>query len=60
MTGYVPHVVHKSPAVPHLHNFRTTAGTDCDVYTTGNSGCGVTLADGNSFGPNFNNIGGGW
>ncbi|KAH0835850.1 glycoside hydrolase family 16 protein [Lanmaoa asiatica] len=35
-------------------------GTDCDVYDTNNSGCGVALADGNSFGPGFNSIGGGW
>ncbi|KAF8432251.1 glycoside hydrolase family 16 protein [Boletus edulis BED1] len=38
----------------------TSVGNDCDVYTSGNAGCGVHLADGNSFGPNFNNIGGGW
>ncbi|KAF8125504.1 2 beta-glucan [Boletus edulis] len=38
----------------------TSVGNDCDVYTSGNAGCGVHLADGNSFGPNFNNVGGGW
>ncbi|KAF8125507.1 2 beta-glucan [Boletus edulis] len=38
----------------------TSVGNDCDVYTSGNAGCGVQLADGNSFGPNFNNVGGGW
>jgi len=38
----------------------TSMGTDCDVYTTGNSGCGVQITNSNSFGPNFNNIGGGW
>ncbi|KAF8432247.1 2 beta-glucan [Boletus edulis BED1] len=38
----------------------TSVGNDCDVYTSGNTGCGVHLADGNSFGPNFNNVGGGW
>ncbi|KAG8216684.1 glycoside hydrolase family 16 protein [Butyriboletus roseoflavus] len=35
-------------------------GLDCDVWTTGNSGCGVLINDTNSFGPPFNNIGGGW
>ncbi|KAG6375303.1 glycoside hydrolase family 16 protein [Boletus reticuloceps] len=38
----------------------TSVGNDCDVYTSGNAGCGVHLADGNSFGPNFNKVGGGW
>lgn len=60
MTGYVIHAVHKSPPVPHLRHFRTSLGTDCDVYDNNNEGCGVHLSDWNSFGPNFNNIGGGW
>lgn len=38
----------------------TSMGTDCDVYTDNNSGCGVEINDNNSFGPDFNNIGGGW
>ncbi|KAI6135709.1 glycoside hydrolase family 16 protein [Pisolithus croceorrhizus] len=38
----------------------TSTGTNCDVYETNNSGCGVQTNDINSFGPNFNGIGGGW
>ncbi|KAG9310378.1 glycoside hydrolase family 16 protein [Chiua virens] len=38
----------------------TSTSTNCDVYSTNNAGCGVKLSDNNSFGPNFNNIGGGW
>ncbi|KAH7908753.1 glycoside hydrolase family 16 protein [Hygrophoropsis aurantiaca] len=39
----------------------TTVGTDCDATVNGNAGCGVQLTeDDNSFGPGFNNIGGGW
>ncbi|KAI6026144.1 glycoside hydrolase family 16 protein [Pisolithus microcarpus] len=42
-----------------LHN-STSTGTNCDVYETNNSGCGVQTNDINSFGPDFNGIGGGW
>lgn len=52
-------LAHLTPAISHL-DFSTSTGTDCDVYTTNNAGCGVQLADSTSFGPNFNNIGGGW
>ncbi|KAL4068802.1 glycoside hydrolase family 16 protein [Scleroderma yunnanense] len=38
----------------------TSVGTNCDVYETNNSGCGVDINDNNSFGPSFNGIGGGW
>ncbi|KAF8550835.1 glycoside hydrolase family 16 protein [Imleria badia] len=38
----------------------TSVELDCDVYSTGNLGCGVKTADSNSFGHNFNNNGGGW
>ncbi|KIJ67434.1 glycoside hydrolase family 16 protein [Hydnomerulius pinastri MD-312] len=39
----------------------TTVGTDCDSSANGNAGCGIQLTeDDNSFGPGFNNIGGGW
>ncbi|KAG9313625.1 glycoside hydrolase family 16 protein [Chiua virens] len=38
----------------------TIVTTDCDVYDNNNSGCGVGFADNNSFGPGFNNVGGGW
>ncbi|KAG9310379.1 glycoside hydrolase family 16 protein [Chiua virens] len=41
-------------------SFRQTKGNDCNVYTTNNRGCGVLISDRNSFGPNFNNNGGGW
>ncbi|KAF8432245.1 glycoside hydrolase family 16 protein [Boletus edulis BED1] len=43
---------------------RSMTGTallnDCDVFSDGNQGCGVHLADRNSFGHNFNFNGGGW
>ncbi|KAF8128986.1 glycoside hydrolase family 16 protein [Boletus edulis] len=39
----------------------TAVYTDCDTTVNGNAGCGVKLTeDYNSFGPGFNNIGGGW
>ncbi|KAG0703323.1 glycoside hydrolase family 16 protein [Suillus ampliporus] len=39
----------------------TTMTTNCDATVDYNVGCGVQLTeDDNSFGPGFNNIGGGW
>jgi len=34
--------------------------TDCNAADNGNSGCGVRSSDSNSYGPSFNNNGGGW
>ncbi|TEB31665.1 endo-beta-glucanase [Coprinellus micaceus] len=33
---------------------------NCDAYANSNTGCGVSFNQGNSFGPSFNNNGGGW
>ncbi|TFK73373.1 laminarinase [Pluteus cervinus] len=33
---------------------------NCDVAATGNAGCGVQINDSRSYGPAFNNAGGGW
>ena len=38
----------------------SAVGTDCDVYTTGNSGCSTLSSDGTSYGPTFNANGGGF
>ena len=38
----------------------SVTGTDCDVNTDGNSGCGVQAPTTNSYGPSFNSNGGGW
>ncbi|KAG2357156.1 glycoside hydrolase family 16 protein [Suillus spraguei] len=38
----------------------TADGTDCDAYDNDNSGCGVSLDDSKSYGPQFNSNGGGW
>ncbi|KAF8069103.1 laminarinase [Lyophyllum atratum] len=38
----------------------TTTGTNCDSAATGNAGCGVKFTDARSYGPTFNNNGGGW
>ncbi|KAH7910071.1 glycoside hydrolase family 16 protein [Hygrophoropsis aurantiaca] len=38
----------------------TDDGDNCDVNETNNSGCGVALSDNNSYGPDFNGVGGGW
>ncbi|EGN97297.1 glycoside hydrolase family 16 protein [Serpula lacrymans var. lacrymans S7.3] len=39
----------------------TVVGTDCDATVNGNAGCGIQYTeDDNSFGPDFNNVGGGW
>ena len=35
-------------------------GTDCNWAANGNAGCGVLYADRNSYGPAFNQAGGGW
>lgn len=40
-------------------NGALTAGTDCSVGGTGDTGCGIRSTSANSFGPTFNNIGGG-
>lgn len=36
------------------------AGTDCNANDNGNAGCGVKSVDQASYGPAFNNAGGGW
>ncbi|KAG8835534.1 hypothetical protein FRC17_002763 [Serendipita sp. 399] len=38
----------------------TAVTTDCYWLTNGNSGCGVISENGNSYGPPFNSVGGGW
>ncbi|KAG8730200.1 hypothetical protein FRC12_020421, partial [Ceratobasidium sp. 428] len=38
----------------------TTTGTDCNWQVNGNAGCGVKAPVANSYGPAFNNNGGGW
>ncbi|KZT27803.1 glycoside hydrolase family 16 protein [Neolentinus lepideus HHB14362 ss-1] len=38
----------------------TSLGTDCSTADTNNAGCGVQSTDGSSYGPTFNNDGGGW
>lgn len=38
----------------------TSDGTDCDAYDNNNSGCGVSINDNKSYGPQFNSNGGGW
>ncbi|KAH7910214.1 glycoside hydrolase family 16 protein [Hygrophoropsis aurantiaca] len=44
-----------------VNQLGTTVGTDCDMNHNSNSGCGVQLTeDDNSFGPGFNDVGGGW
>lgn len=40
--------------------FSTATGNTCDAYATGNTGCGVRFNDNKSYGPEFNNNGGGW
>ena len=35
-------------------------GNNCDVFSDGNSGCGVAATTSNSYGPDFNANGGGW
>ncbi|KAG5635792.1 hypothetical protein DXG03_005240, partial [Asterophora parasitica] len=37
----------------------TPTGNNCDVAATGNAGCGVQFNGANTYGPGFNNIGGG-
>ncbi|KAF9460039.1 laminarinase [Collybia nuda] len=38
----------------------TSTGNNCDVAATNNAGCGVRMNDSRSYGPTFNNNGGGW
>ncbi|KAG1788675.1 2 beta-glucan [Suillus plorans] len=38
----------------------TVSGTNCYAYANGNAGCGVKINDNKSYGPQFNNNGGGW
>ncbi|KAF8814678.1 endo-1,3(4)-beta-glucanase [Phlegmacium glaucopus] len=37
-----------------------STGNNCDTAATNNAGCGVQVDDGRSFGPSFNQQGGGW
>ncbi|THU77007.1 endo-beta-glucanase, partial [Dendrothele bispora CBS 962.96] len=37
-----------------------TAGNNCDTAATNNAGCGVKVSGSQSYGPTFNNDGGGW
>jgi hypothetical protein len=39
---------------------RKNGQLNCDAYANSNTGCGVSFNQGNSFGPSFNNNGGGW
>ncbi|KZT06239.1 glycoside hydrolase family 16 protein [Laetiporus sulphureus 93-53] len=43
-----------------LNETGTPGSTDCDTYTDNNSGCSVQNPTDNSFGPDFNEAGGGW
>ncbi|KAI0759554.1 laminarinase [Trametes elegans] len=38
----------------------TATGNNCDTAATNNAGCGVQAPTSNSYGPAFNNAGGGW
>lgn len=38
----------------------TATGNNCDVNTSGNTGCGVQAPSANSYGPSFNAAGGGF
>ncbi|KAN0081723.1 glycoside hydrolase family 16 protein [Tylopilus felleus] len=38
----------------------TSQGTNCNVYETDNTSCGVKVSSSNSYGPSFNSAGGGW
>ncbi|KAI4520547.1 glycoside hydrolase family 16 protein [Schizophyllum commune Loenen D] len=40
--------------------FGSPTQSDCNHDVNGNAGCGVRMNNGNSFGPNFNAVGGGW
>ncbi|KAF9239252.1 glycoside hydrolase family 16 protein [Melanogaster broomeanus] len=57
--------LHTSPncTIPasEINQLGTTVSTNCDARVNGNAGCGVQFTeDDDSFGPNFNMIGGGW
>ncbi|KIK89907.1 glycoside hydrolase family 16 protein [Paxillus rubicundulus Ve08.2h10] len=57
--------LHASPncSIPAtgVNQLGTTISTNCDATVNYNQGCVVDFSeDGNSFGPNFNRIGGGW
>ncbi|KAF7968484.1 hypothetical protein HWV62_30473 [Athelia sp. TMB] len=45
---------------PNQSTLQTTVGTDCNANDNGNAGCGVKSVDQASYGPAFNNAGGGW
>ncbi|PVG02130.1 hypothetical protein CPB86DRAFT_811635 [Serendipita vermifera] len=47
---------------PNTITLHTTSGltSDCNWAVNSNSGCGVTVNKGNSYGPGFNRAGGGW
>ncbi|TFK26582.1 2 beta-glucanase [Coprinopsis marcescibilis] len=45
---------------PNRNQTGTSSGDNCDVYATNNAGCGVKLNDNRSYGPTFNENGGGW
>ncbi|KAI0344086.1 putative laminarinase [Trametopsis cervina] len=38
----------------------TSTGNNCDVFSSGNTGCGVSAGPATTYGPPFNAAGGGW
>ncbi|KAF8551537.1 glycoside hydrolase family 16 protein [Imleria badia] len=46
------------PAIRRMSG--TSQGTNCNVYETDNTSCGVKVNSPDSFGPTFNSAGGGW
>ena len=60
---YRPGECHSNRCPPfdsHRWQRRTTKGTNCDVAQTNNESCGVLVPGSNSYGPSFNDNGGGW
>jgi hypothetical protein len=48
------------PSLYTLTMFRTPGQLDCNWLLNSNTGCGVRFSGGLSYGPDFNDNGGGW
>ncbi|EIW84068.1 glycoside hydrolase family 16 protein [Coniophora puteana RWD-64-598 SS2] len=46
--------------MPGTRTINAVGGLDCDADATGDTGCGTRFTATNSFGPSFNDNGGGW
>lgn len=60
LSNRVRFILNNSPRPRNDPLISQVAGTDCNANDNGNAGCGVKVNKANSYGPGFNNAGGGY